>query len=175
MINKIVLIISLIICNNTIASELWSHKDWSLMKLDRSLYASSNGNIVHGHKLRLLFNPKNCQRNQFALSLSSSNIGVLNLKGNEINFKVRIDNGSSQNEKFKIIMVNKFSDNLYVALMSSEYLSYSYQKELKKGHKLSFEIDDKPQIENMFDLTNEDFSLNGFSAVHLKMDDYCLK
>ncbi|WP_080967664.1 hypothetical protein [Vibrio crassostreae] len=156
------------------AAQLWSHKDWTLNKFDKILFAETNGQAVKGNTLRLVFNNKTCQRNAFLLSLSSNNIGLLNLKDKTISARMAIDGGFSVDTKFNIRAAQAITDNLYVASLSSEYLSRSYQDQLKKGHKLQIEIDDSPQVNAMFDIKYEVFSLDGFAANYLKMDDYCL-
>ena len=69
--------------------------------------------------------------------------------------------------------VHPFTSDIDVALFTNFLANKHFIDLLKKGEEISISMVGPPQIVEAFDLPNELFKLNGFSANHLKAVEAC--
>ncbi|MDB2562189.1 hypothetical protein N9X61_01145, partial [Sulfurimonas sp.] len=171
---KISFIILLLIALNVNADVNWKYKDWEINSYGNDLFkASTNGLQIYGHDFGVIKRANNCNRDLLWLTFSSTMKGLKKYAGKEVELLIDIDD-----EKFKIgvdVSILDTTPTMEIALFSNFIVGNKFIKLLKKGKKIKVTIIKPEKIVNQFDIKSELFSLKGFTANYLKLNEYCQK
>jgi hypothetical protein len=152
-------------------AKTWKYKAWEVKDRGNFLLSSTQGEVVWGHQFGVLTPKNNCGANYLWLSLSTSEKGIEELKGQQIPVEIRVDKDIYQTT-LEVQTLFQMGSTTVVGF-NPFLLNKSFLENLKKGRELFVKIEDEGGFSNMFDIKEESFSLRGFTANYVKLSESC--
>lgn len=151
---------------------IFEYKDWKYESFDDFFKVTTNGKVgASSHEFGIIRRKEQCNNNLLWLTFSTIN-DISSFRGENIKFKITIDNNTFYQE-LPILSVNKVTSSLNIVAFSNFVLNDYTLSLLKKGKKIEIEIDKTNRLYDKFDIKSEEFSLEGFVANYMKLDEKC--
>jgi len=152
---------------------IFEYKDWRYESFDNFFRITTNGKVgATGHEFGLIRKKGQCNNNLLWMTFSTIyDIGAY--VGEYVKFKIIIDDTIIYQE-FQILNSTKVTQTLNIVSFSNFVLNDYIMGLLKKGNKLKVEIVETNKLFNKFDIKFEEFSLSGFVANYIKLDEKCV-
>lgn len=159
--------------NNNSLQEIFEYKDWNYESFNNLFIIKTYGKVMAiGHVFGIFKQKEQCNNNFLWLSLSTTN-DISSYIGENINFRITIDDEVFYQE-LSISKVSRINSPPLNVVNFSNILLYDHIISLlKKGRKLKIEIIETNKLYDMFDNKFEEFSLDGFVANFLKLEEKC--
>ncbi len=176
---KLLKTICLIFCltnvTNVYSKEIdsWSYKDWETTSVSSGYLRSiTHGKITRGNEFGIVKSNLSCEQNILWLTIGTDKKNVDVLKNKEIDFNVTID---KETFSLKLPVANFFelTRTFTIVGFSNFLMSDLLIDKLKNGSEIVFEITGPEELKNKFGIPDETFSLDGFTAHYLKINEAC--
>ena len=160
------------ITSKSTLQSIFSYKDWKYESFDNFYRIITNGKVgATGHEFGIIQPKEQCSNNYIWLTFSTISDVSLYI-GEKVNFKISIDENVFYQE-LPIYDVTKVSKSLNIVTFSNFVFNDYSISLLKKGKKIKIEIIETNKLYDMFDNKFEEFSLDGFVANFLKLEEKC--
>ena len=158
--------------NNTSFQQIFVYKDWKYEFFNNFFRIVTNGKVgATGHEFGIIQTKEQCSNNYIWLTFSTIN-NVQPYIGENVKFKISVDENIFYQE-LPISNVSKVSSSLYIVAFTNSLLNEYAIASFKKGKKLKVEIIETNKLYDKFDIKYEEFSLEGFVANYLKLNEKC--
>ena len=151
---------------------IFEYKDWKYESFDNFSRITTNGKVgAPGHEFGIIRGKEQCNNNFIWMTFSTMS-DISSYIGENIKFKITIDDTIFYQE-LPIFNVTRTISSLNIAGFSNFSLNDYSISLLKKGKKLKVEILETNKLYDKFDIKFEEFSLEGFVANYMKLDEKC--
>lgn len=158
--------------NKNTFQSIFEYKDWKIESLDNLFKMSTNGKVnAIGHEFGIIKLKDDCKSNYAWLTFSTIH-NINQYIGEEVMFKITIDKDTLY-QKIPIYDVRNITQTLNIVTFSNIGFNDYALSLLKKGSKIKIEVSEKDKLYNKFDIKFEEFSLDGFVANYMKLDEKC--
>jgi hypothetical protein len=156
------------------AESFWEHMDWSVARLGEFVRYTTHGSVVHGHEFGFLLRSGDC-REALWLSWSTYDEGIYELSGERARIELELD-GTLGVLSAPLGLVRELTPQLpmtKVMVFSNVLLRPEFMRELEKGRDLDVRVVGPDEMLKVLDVSEDQFSLMGFTATRLKAREWC--
>ena len=156
------------------AEGFWERGDWSVHRIGEFVRYTTHGSVVHGHEFGFLLRSGDC-REVLWLSWSTYDEGIYELSGERTRFELELD-GTPGVLTAPLGMVRELTPGLpmtKVMVFSDVLLRPEFMRELEKGRDLDVRVVGPDEMLKVLDVSEDQFSLMGFTATRLKAREWC--
>jgi hypothetical protein len=156
------------------------YKNWTVdFFIDDIIRYSTNGTNVNGHKFGWLIKPGACDVDVLYLAISTYKANAValkkNLNGKTIPLKISFPEITKIPETVKIktdfLSAMDYTPTLTVANFSHFHMGRTLDLRMRKLKKIKIEVD--TPFSKLFDVTWDEYDLNGYIAAKEKAHDIC--
>ena len=156
----------------TVSNSVWKYRYWEVFNKNDSVLYSSYGNKVSDHILGFIKSPSSCNQEAMFITWSTVSANILDAAKNGAVVSLDID-GNRVHMDMTLNRFRRGSDGRYFFSLNSDKVSASVVSTLKKGKNIHVSIGAPATLLNKLDITEDFFSLYGFTAANLKAREYC--
>lgn len=160
------------VSNLNASEQVWEYKDWVTQKNDTSVRFMTNGSIVHGHQFGFLKQPGSCSSEILWLSWSTPYSEIKNFESESVSIKFASEESHFQ-LSLPISYIYELTPNLSIALFTNFVAGNQFISILETGKSIDVSIVSPDEVVQVFDVTKDSFSLDGFIAARLKAAEIC--